>query len=287
MIKILVTGAYGQLGSEINHLSKEFTECDFTFTDLDTLSLIDDEAVNHAFANIRPDVTINCAAYTAVDKAESDQVMADAVNHLAVGTLARCCKKYGSRFVHVSTDYVFEGNSPEPLTEEDPTNPISMYGKTKLAGEKACILENPDSIIIRTAWVYSSFGKNFVKTMLYLMKEREEISVVADQVGSPTYARDLARVIMEIIVNPAWHPGIYHYTNEGRISWYDFACDIKRLSGLTCTIKPIQTPDYPTPAARPAFSLLNKDKIYQTYNVSPSPYLTGLEHCLELILFKR
>ena len=277
MKKILVTGANGQLGSEIKVLASQYPHFDFVFTDIDDFPLDKAEEIIANFKGIQPDIVINCAAYTAVDKAEQDQTTADAINHLAIATLASLCAESGAKLVHVSTDYVFDGSSPVAYTEEDLPNPKSVYGATKLAGEIACLKNCPESIIIRTAWVYSEFGNNFVKTMLRLMTERDSLGVVNDQVGSPTYAADLAQVILTILDSSKWEPGIYHYSNAGEISWFDFASDIKEIAHKTCDIKGIPASSYPTPAERPAFSLLDKSKIKAVYGIEPIDYKLSLK----------
>lgn len=280
MKKIIVTGANGQLGSEIRLLAKHYSNFDFDFVDRDDFSLEDNNSIIAYFEKSQPDFCINCAAYTAVDRAESEQDIADLVNHKAVAVIAEWCAKNDCKLIHISTDYVFDGNSPLPLIEDQATQPQNIYGATKLAGEKACIAQNPDSIIIRTAWVYSEFGANFVKTMLRLMKERDAIGVVNDQVGSPTYAGDLAQVILAIIVDVNWKPGIYHYSNEGEISWFDFAIAIKELTNSGCIVNGVSTAEYPTPAKRPAYSLLNKNKIKKVYGIEIPNYKDSLRHCL-------
>lgn len=277
MKKILVTGANGQLGSEIKVLAGNYPGFDFVFTDIDDFPLDKTEEIIANFNRIQPDIVINCAAYTAVDKAEQDQATADAINHLAIATLANLCAESEAKLVHVSTDYVFDGSSPVAYTEEDLPNPKSVYGATKLAGEIACLKNCPESIIIRTAWVYSEFGNNFVKTMLRLMTERDSLGVVNDQVGSPTYAADLAQVILTILNGSKWEPGIYHYSNAGEISWFDFASDIKEIAHKSCDIKGIPASSYPTPAERPAFSLLDKSKIKAVYGIEPIDYKTSLK----------
>lgn len=280
MKKIIVTGANGQLGSEIRLLAKHYLNFDFDFVDRDDFSLEDDNSIIAYFDKSQPDFCINCAAYTAVDKAESEEEIADLVNHKAVAVIAAWCAKNDCKLIHISTDYVFDGNSPLPLSEDQVTQPQNIYGATKLAGEKACIANDPDSIIIRTAWVYSEFGANFVKTMLRLMKEREVIGVVNDQVGSPTYAADLAKVILAIIADVDWKHGIYHYSNEGEISWFDFAVAIKELISSECVVNSVSTAEYPTPAKRPPYSLLNKNKIKKVYGIEIPNYKDSLRHCL-------
>lgn len=280
MKKILVTGANGQLGSEIKVLAPHYPGFDFIFTDIADFPLDKTEEIMANFKLIQPDIVINCAAYTAVDKAEQDQTTADAINHLAIATLATLCSQSGVKLVHVSTDYVFDGSSPIAYTEEDVPNPKSVYGVTKLAGEIACSKNCPESIIIRTAWVYSEFGNNFVKTMLRLMTERDNLGVVNDQIGSPTYAADLAQVILTILDSNKWEPGIYHYSNEGEISWFDFASDIKEIAQKTCAIKGIPASSYPTPAERPAFSLLDKTKIKAVYGIETIDYKVSLKRMM-------
>lgn len=277
MKKILVTGANGQLGSEIKVLAINYPDFDFVFTDIADFPLDKESEIIANFNQIQPDIVINCAAYTAVDKAEQDQLTADAINHLAIATLATLCEQSGAKLVHVSTDYVFDGTSPIAYKEDDIPNPKSVYGVTKLAGEIACSQNCPESIIIRTAWVYSEFGNNFVKTMLRLMTERDSLAVVNDQIGSPTYAADLAQVILTILDGDKWESGIYHYSNDGEISWYDFASDIKEIAQKTCEISGIPASSYPTPAERPAFSLLDKSKIKAVYGIEPVDYKVSLK----------
>ena len=276
MKKVLVTGANGQLGSEIKELAGSYPDLDFIFTDIAEFPLDKAAVIVENYNKIQPDILINCAAYTAVDKAEQDVEVADAVNHLSIATLSALCNKSGAKLVHISTDYVFDGTSPKAYTETDIPNPKSVYGVTKLAGEKACLENCPESIIIRTAWVYSEFGNNFVKTMLRLMKERETLGVVNDQVGTPTYAADLAQVILTILDSGKWESGIYHYSNEGEISWFDFASDIKEIARLSCQVNGIPGSSYPTPAERPAFSLLDKTKIKQVYGIKVPAYKESL-----------
>jgi dTDP-4-dehydrorhamnose reductase len=277
MKKILVTGANGQLGSEIKQLAINYTNFNFVFTDIDDFPLDNSQDIISNFNRIQPNIVINCAAYTAVDKAEQDVEVADAINHLAIATLATLCNEYGSKLVHISTDYVFDGTSPIAYKEDDQPNPKSVYGSTKLAGEIACLKNCPDSIIIRTAWVYSEFGNNFVKTMLRLMTERDTLSVVNDQVGSPTYAADLAQVILTILDCNQWTSGIYHFSNAGEISWFDFANDIKEIANKDCDIKGIPASNYPTPAERPAYSLLDKSKIKEVYGIEAGDYRISLQ----------
>lgn len=280
MKKILVTGANGQLGSEIKELAANYPDFDFVFTDIEDFPLDKEQEIRTNFKQIQPDAVINCAAYTAVDKAEQDPIIADAINHKAIATLATLCQDSGAKLIHISTDYVFDGTSKTAYKETDKPNPKSVYGITKLDGENACLKNCPESIIIRTAWVYSEFGNNFVKTMLRLMGERETLNVVHDQIGSPTYAADLAQVILTILDSGKWEPGIYHYSNEGEISWYDFASDIREIAEMNCEIKGIPTTSYPTPAARPAYSLLDKSKIKEVYGIEPIDYKISLKRMM-------
>ncbi len=280
MKKILITGANGQLGSEIRVLSPLFPAFDFVFADRSEFSLESESEILSFLEETKANYLVNCAAYTAVDKAETEVELADLVNHKAVALLAKWSFENNCKFIHISTDYVFEGTSEIPLKENDRTNPQNEYGRTKLLGERACQENNPDSIIIRTSWVYSEFGANFVKTMLRLMNERESISVVNDQIGSPTYAKDLAEVIFKIIETESWHPGIYNFSNEGEISWFEFALAIKEISGSSCDVKGIPSEAYPTPAKRPAYSLLDKTKIKEVYKIKIPDYKSSLEKCL-------
>ena len=282
-MKILVTGANGQLGNEIRLIKKKYTNTDFDFHDVDTLNLLDNKELELYFTKNNPDFVINCAAYTAVDNAEKDKENALKGNCKIVANLVSNSKKHHSKFIHISTDYVFDGNNCIPYKEDDPVNPESEYGRTKLLGEKEA-LKYKNSVIIRTSWLYSSFGNNFVKTMLRLGKERDNINVIFDQIGTPTYAADLAESILEIINNSiknnVFYPGIYHYSNEGVTSWYDFAWEIMNLSGINCHVFPIEAKDYPSPAKRPAYSLLNKNKIKTTYNLQIPNWKDSLKRCL-------
>ena len=264
----MVTGAFGQLGSEIRDQHYDYKEDTFVFVDIQEMPLDDTEKVTTVLEEVRPDVIISAGAHTAVDRAESEPELVDRINHLAVAAMAGWTKANNKRLVHVSTDYVFQGSSSTPLKEDEPTDPINVYGLTKEKGEQAIIRSGADAVIIRTAWVYSSYGANFVKTMIRLMDERDSISVIADQIGSPTYAKDLATAILTIVHSDRWEKGIYHFSNEGEISWYDFAVAIRELQGLDCEISAITTDRYPTPAKRPKYSLLDKSKIKQQFGVT-------------------
>lgn len=277
MKKILVTGASGQLGSELAVLSSEYPKYKWIFADREKITLNDLDLLSVQLNEINPDVILNCGAYTAVDKAETEKELAFTINYLAVALIAKYAKKNKVKLIHVSTDYVFDGSSSVALNEDAQTNPINIYGESKRAGEIACLKENADAIILRTSWVYSKFGNNFVKTMQRLMQERDAISVVNDQIGSPTYAADLAQAMVVIIESDNWIPGIYNYSNEGEISWFDFAEKIKEFGGYDCNITGIPSAAYPTPAKRPEFSLLDKKKIKSIYNLHIPNYKESLQ----------
>lgn len=266
-MKIVITGANGQLGSELQELWSDRTDLDCFFLDRKQLPLDQLLIIHDILAMYQPDLIVHAAAYTAVDRAEEEVEQANIVNHLASEEIAQYCRLNDCRLLAISTDYVFDGNAAVPLKEDAAVSPVNSYGMTKLLGEQAIQKWWPESIIIRTSWVYSKFGKNFVKTMLRLMNEREEISVIDDQIGSPTSARDLAKAIDHIITSGDWVGGVYHYSNEGEASWHDFALAIRELSGLTCEVKAIPTTAYPTPAKRPKYSLLDKSKIKETYGI--------------------
>ena len=280
---ILVTGANGQLGMEFRELQKEFPLFRFLFASKDELSITDSTSIRSYFSQHAIDHCINCAAYTAVDKAETEKDIALQVNAAAVGNLAAVCKEYKTTFIHFSTDYVFNGTATEPYKPTDSTDPVNFYGQTKLEGEEFALTNNSDSIIIRTSWVYSSFGKNFVKTMLRLMAEKESIGVVADQYGCPTYAADLAHAVMQIISHDKIQPGIYHYCNTGIINWHQFATAVKEISNSSCMVNPIATSDYPTPASRPAYSALDNGLIAATFDLRIPGWRESLEQCIHLI----
>jgi dTDP-4-dehydrorhamnose reductase len=284
MSNILVTGSNGQVGSELQALSPAY-EYNFYFTDRDSLDITDKSAVEEFVKNNEITTIINAAAYTAVDKAEEDKENADRVNHIATKYLTEVAKEQGCKLIHISTDYVFDGKNYKPYNEDDATSPNGVYGATKLAGEKAMQAINPkNSIIIRTSWVYSSYGANFVKTMLRLAKERDALGVIFDQVGTPTYARDLARAILDILPHITNEDvAIYHYSNEGVLSWYDFAKEIMRMAKIECAINPIETKEYPTPATRPHYSLLNKAKIKKDFSITIPYWKDSLDSCLQVL----
>lgn len=282
MEKILVTGANGQLGSELKKISQNYSKFEWFFADRDQVSLNNLPNLQEQLNEINPTIIINCAAYTAVDKAESEEELADLINHLAVGVIAKWSKQKNSKLIHISTDYVFDGTSSVALNELAFTNPINVYGTTKLAGENVCLKNNSSSVIIRTSWVYSSFGNNFVKTMSRLMQEKENLNIVNDQVGSPTYAADLAQAIIKIIISPEWKSGIFNFSNEGEISWFEFALAIKEIGGFNCELAGISSASYPTPAKRPAYSLLDKSKIKKEYNITIANYKESLKEMMSL-----
>ncbi|MBC8035198.1 MAG: dTDP-4-dehydrorhamnose reductase [Chitinophagaceae bacterium] len=282
--KILVTGAGGQLGTELKDASAFFPEYEFIFLSRKELAIENEDEVDAYFKHHEPLFCINCAAYTAVDKAEADYETAYLINGAAVGILAAASEKYGSKLIHVSTDYVFNGISVNPYREDDPVDPVNLYGASKLKGEQLAMdNSNGNTVIIRTSWVYSIYGNNFVKTMTRLMKERESIKVVNDQFGSPTYAADLAAVIMAIIRSGKWEPGIYHFSNEGVITWYEFASAIKELTGSACHVLPVPSTEYPTPAKRPGYSVMDKEKIKATYSVALNEWKQSLDACIRAL----
>ena len=283
MKKILVTGANGQLGQCLQKISSQFEEFEFIFTDSETLDITNKEEVNDFFWQNAPDFCINAAAYTAVDLAETDIEKAFLVNADGAENLAEACAENNAQFIHVSTDYVFDGENNLAYTEEDFTNPLGVYGASKLAGDELALEVNPCSVILRTSWVYSEFGKNFVKTMLNLFATKEELSIVADQFGQPTNANDLAEAIMKIIKSEKITPGIFNFSNLGRISWFDFAEKIAELSEAKIKLNAIETSQYPTPAKRPKNSVLDLDKISKTYAIQLKPWEESLEGCVQIL----
>lgn len=278
-MNILVTGGNGQLGNSIKKISSDYPQHTFFFTDVPEVDITNLELLDRLMEEKSVDAIINCAAYTAVDKAESDVVLAESINVAGPKNLAEAAKKRGAKLIHVSTDYVFNGTANEPLKEEAQTDPIGVYGRTKLAGEQAVKDSGCDALVIRTAWLYSEFGNNFVKTMLRLGREREQLGVVFDQVGTPTYAPDLAVAIMTLLDKGFTGFDLYHFSNEGVISWYDFTKAIFRLENINITLNPIESCEYPTPAKRPAYSVLNKKKI-KAAGVSVPYWEDSLRVCL-------
>lgn len=280
---IVVTGANGQVGQSIQTLAVEYPTIQFTFLSKEDLSISDKDAVFAFLQQNTPTALINCAAYTAVDAAETAKELALDVNANAVETLASCCKSFDIKFIHISTDYVFDGLSTVPYKETDQTNPVNFYGFSKLEGEHRAFAVNPNAVVVRTSWVYAPFGKNFVKTMLRLMSERPEINVVGDQCGSPTYAPDLAKALITIAVADQFIPGIYHFSNDGIITWYDFAKAIAEISASSCNVNAISTAQYPTPAKRPFYSGLDKSKIQADYGIVLQPWRKSLQTCITQI----
>ena len=290
-IKILITGANGQLGHEMRNVLSAGGPFAAIYTDVagdnvKSLDITDEAAVDHLVKREGISIIVNCAAYTAVDAAEDNEPQAALLNAGAVGILARVAKRHGARMIHISTDYVFDGNACIPYTEDLPTNPQSAYGRTKLDGERILVdTLGDDAIILRTAWLYSPYGKNFVKTMLTLGQSKPTLKVVFDQVGSPTCARDLAKAIVTVITAGEWHPGIYHFSNEGVISWYDFALAIHRLAGITtCDVQPCHSDEFPAKAHRPAYSVLDKTKFKTTFGVTVPYWQDSLKDTINELL---
>lgn len=286
MKKVFITGANGQLGQSLKKRSND-VNADWIFTDVEELDITNVTEIENFFEKNNPDVLVNCAAYTAVDKAEDESVMAEKINTQSPKTLGEYCQKYKCKFIHISTDYVFNGETFEPYRESDIPNPESVYGKTKLRGERAVVEKNPDAIVLRTSWLYSEFGKNFMKTILSLGDSRDELNVVCDQVGTPTWAGDLAEAIIHIInslfLKEIWYSGIYHFSNQGVCSWYDFAFWIISERQLNCQVNPIDTKDYPTPAKRPKYSVLNKAKFESVYKYRIPNWTVSAKKCIDLL----
>ena len=285
---ILISGKNGQLGKELQDIASSYSNFEFIFFDKEELNIADTDLLKNLFQKFKPVFFINCAAYTAVDKAETEKEKAYLINAEAVGKIAEQCYLHKTKLIHISTDYVFDGKGKQPYNVNDITDPVNYYGYTKLEGERLALKNNSNTIILRTSWVYSKYGNNFVKTMLRLMNERKEINVVNDQFGSPTYAKDLAEVIM-LIVNSqqstvnGQRSGIYHFSNDGIISWFDFAFAIKEIKLLNCDINPIPTAAYPTPANRPSYSAFNKTKIVSAFNINLKNWKESLQECLALL----
>jgi dTDP-4-dehydrorhamnose reductase len=287
MAIILITGAKGQLGNELKVVSKNFYGYDFVFTDVDTLDITSKEQTSEFINKTKPDWIINCAAYTQVDKAESEPELALLINGTAVKNITEVIKGTDCRFIHVSSDYIYDGQANTPYSENTPANPQSVYGRSKLAGEKYALLHQ-GSMIIRTSWLYSSFGNNFVKTILRHGAEKESLNVVFDQTGSPTYAADLAKAILSIVSGVirnqiAMNSGIYNYSDEGVCTWYDFACEIVKEAGLNCHIKPILSKDFQQIAKRPSYSVMDKSKIRENYGLTIPHWRSSLIKCIKLL----
>ena len=282
-MKVLVIGSDGQLGLEFQKISNSCNSLSWFFSTIKTLDLLKLDSISSFLNDIKPSVIINCAAYTSVDKAETESELADIINYKAVDIISNWTSDNNKKLIHFSTDYVFDGLSQTPLNENSFTNPVNEYGFSKLKGEQVCLLNDPTSIIIRTSWLYSSFGNNFVKTMIELMKNNKSIKVVNDQIGSPTYAYDLAKVIVKIIMYHKTESGLFHYSNEGEISWFEFARSIRELYKLDCEIIGVSSKEFKTLAKRPKYSLLNKSKIKTTFNLEIPNYKQSLEDCIEII----
>ena len=283
-MKILVTGANGQLGRELRNVLESEIPGKAIYTDIAELDLTDAKGVDDFFKKNDISHVVNCAAYTAVDKAEEEKLECAAININAVKNLANAADAIGAKIIHISTDYVFDGTAHRPYKESDKVNPISQYGTTKRKGETALLALAPESIIIRTSWLYSPYGNNFVKTMLRLGADQSKIKVVSDQIGTPTYALDLARAIYMVLMSHQWVEGIFHFSNEGVCSWYDFAKSIHRIARIDkCEIKPIPTEEYPTAASRPFYSVLDKTRIKATYGVKAPYWEDSLIECIKRI----
>lgn len=283
MSKTLVLGASGQLGHCLKKVCEKRGITNFVFPSENEANILDTEALDKLFNEHQPAYVINCAAYTAVDKAEDDVELARKVNRDGPEIIAQLCKKYDAVIVQVSTDFVFKGNVPHLLNEDDLAEPVSVYGLTKLEGERVITAVTDKYYIVRTSWLYSEYGNNFVKTMLKLGAERDELGIIADQVGSPTYAIDLAGALLDIIVSDKKAYGVYHYSNEGVTSWYDFAVGIFDISGTTVNVKPLKTSEYVTKAIRPAFSVMDKSKIKSTFNITIPYWRESLTTCINIL----
>jgi dTDP-4-dehydrorhamnose reductase len=282
-MKVLVIGSDGQLGLEFQKISNSYDSLSWFFSTIKTLDLLKLDFISSFLNDINPSVIINCAAYTSVDKSETESELADIINHKAVDIISKWTSDNNKKLIHFSTDYVFDGLSQTPLNENSFTNPVNEYGLSKLKGEQVCLLNDPTSIIIRTSWLYSSFGNNFVKTMIELMKKNKSIRVVNDQIGSPTYAYDLAKVIVKIIMYYKTESGLFHYSNQGEISWFEFARSIREFYKLDCKIIGVSTDEFKTLAKRPKYSLLDKSKIKKTFNLEIPNYKQSLINCIEII----
>ncbi|HRZ97949.1 MAG TPA: dTDP-4-dehydrorhamnose reductase [Paludibacter sp.] len=283
MKTILITGSNGQLGGEMQVAAMQYPEFYYIYTDIDELDICNKTEVENFVKRYKVDFIVNCAAYTAVDKAEDDTELCYKINAEAVRNIGEVAEKNNIKVIHVSTDYVYDGTHHLPYNEEQPVCPATVYGKSKLAGEQALLETCKQSVILRTSWLYSSFGNNFVKTMMKLGEERDSLNVIYDQIGTPTYAADLADTIMQIIKNETFVPGIYHFSDEGVCSWYDFTKSIHRIAGISCDVHPIETKDYPARTPRPQYSVLNKAKIKATYGIKIPHWEESLVTCIEIL----
>ncbi len=283
MKNILITGSKGQLGNEMQVIAKKNPDFCYFFTDVEELDITNIDAIKDFVVGNKIDFIVNCAAYTAVDKAETDLELCYKINSEAVKNIAEVAEKHNCKVIHVSTDYVYNGENFRPYTEEDEVCPVSVYGKSKLEGEKVLFETMQEAVIIRTSWLYSSFGNNFVKTMMKLGAERETLNVIFDQVGTPTYAADLAEAIVTILKSENFIPGIYHFSNEGVCSWYDFAIKIHQIAEIKCIVRPIESKEYHFPTPRPHYSVLNKSKIKKTYGVNIPHWEESLGRCIDLL----
>ena len=283
MTTILITGSHGQLGNEMQQAAARFPAFRFIYTDVEDLDICDKAALNAFVKANAVNVIVNCAAYTAVDKAEDDVELCYKINAEAVRNIGEVAHQNGLKVVHVSTDYVFDGTNYMPYSEDQDVSPNTVYGKSKLAGEQALMETCEQAVILRTAWLYSSFGNNFVKTMIKLGTERDSLNVIFDQIGTPTYAADLADTILKILSHETFTPGMYHFSDEGVCSWYDFTKTIHRIAGITCDVRPIETKDYPARTPRPHYSVLNKAKIKATYGITIPHWEESLERCMKIL----
>jgi len=283
MNTILITGSHGQLGNEMQQAAKRFPAFQYIYTDVEELDICDKNALNAFVKDNNVNIIVNCAAYTAVDKAEDDVELCYKINRDAVRNIAEVAKENNVKVVHISTDYVFDGTNYLPYTEDMPVCPATVYGKSKLEGEQALLESCYQAVILRTAWLYSSFGNNFVKTMIKLGTERDSLNVIYDQIGTPTYAADLAGTILTLLSHETFVPGIYHFSDEGVCSWYDFTKSIHRIASITCDVRPIETKDYPARTPRPNYSVLNKAKIKSTYSINIPHWEESLEKCITLL----
>jgi dTDP-4-dehydrorhamnose reductase len=286
MKTILITGSHGQLGNEMQQASNLFPSFNYIYTDIEDLDICDKTALNDYVKANHVDIIVNCAAYTAVDKAEDDVALCFKINTDAVRNIGEVAKENSLKVVHISTDYVFDGTNYMPYTEDQQVCPSTVYGKSKLASENALFESCDQAVVIRTAWLYSSFGNNFVKTMMKLGTDRDSINVIFDQIGTPTYAADLANAILQVLSHEPFVPGIYHFSDEGVCSWYDFTKSIHRIAGITCDVHPIETKDYPARTPRPHYSVLNKAKIKSTYGIVIPHWEESLVKCIDLLNHK-